>query len=402
MNRFRELVGMLFSDGRLTEEEYLELVRFLWPGSPGEDGAARTGQRNGGLENGGSEIDGSENSGSENSGITEEDRAFLYEKARIRQQENFGNQVYLRGLIEFTNYCRNDCFYCGIRRSNRNCSRYRLTEEEILDCCRKGHALGFRTFVLQGGEDLHYSDDDICRIVSRIRMEHPDCAVTLSIGEKTKETYRRYREAGADRYLLRHETADPVLYSRLHPEELSLENRKRCLYDLKALGFQTGAGMMVQPPYQTEKDLVSDLMFLSELKPEMIGIGPFIPHKDTPFRDKASGSVRLTIDLIAVLRLMFPGGLLPATTALGTLDPLGREKGILAGANVVMPNLSPSKVRGQYLLYDGKICTGDEAAECSRCMELRMERIGYRTVVQRGDAPGFSADEKPPYRLQRT
>ncbi len=314
---------------------------------------------------------------------------YLFEKARIRQRENFGNSVYLRGLIEFTNYCRNDCYYCGLRRSNRNCERYRLTEEQVLGCCRMGYGLDFRTFVLQGGEDMRYSDDDICRLVSRIKEEMPDCAVTLSIGEKEKESYRRYREAGADRYLLRHETADISLYRKLHPEELTFENRRRCLYDLKDLGFQVGAGMMVEAPYQTTESLVTDLLFLRELQPEMIGIGPFIPHHDTPFKDFAAGSMDLTLYLIGILRLMFPQGLIPATTALGTIDPRGRELGILSGANVVMPNLSPSDVRAKYLLYDGKICTGDEAAECRSCMASRIESIGYEVVVSRGDAPGW-------------
>ena len=313
--------------------------------------------------------------------------AHLFALARRRQQETFGHSVYLRGLIEFTNYCRNDCLYCGLRRSNRNCDRYRLTEEEILDCCRKGHDLGFRTFVLQGGEDLSYADDDICRIVSAIKKQHPDCAVTLSIGEKSREAYQKYREAGADRYLLRHETADPAHYGKLHPAELSFENRRRCLFDLKDLGYQVGAGMMVGAPYQTVGNLVTDLLFLKELEPHMIGIGPFIPHKDTPFRAEPAGSVRMTLLLLGILRLMFPKVLLPATTALGTLDPLGREKGILAGANVIMPNLSPSAVRGKYLLYDGKICTGDEAAECRSCMQQRMKSIGYEVQVSRGDAP---------------
>ena len=311
----------------------------------------------------------------------------LFEKARLRQQEHFGRRVYLRGLIEFTNYCRNDCFYCGIRRSNGNCQRYRLTAEQILACCRQGYELGFRTFVLQGGEDLRYSDDDICRIVSAIKEDHPDCAVTLSIGERSRESYEAYFAAGADRYLLRHETADPAHYARLHPAELRLENRVRCLYDLKDIGYQVGAGMMVGAPYQTTDHLVTDLLFLQELRPDMIGIGPFIPHRDTPFREEPAGSVELTLFLLGVLRLMFPEVLLPATTALGTLDPRGRERGILAGANVVMPNLSPADVRGKYLLYDGKICTGDEAAECQVCMQGRIRSVGYETVVGRGDAP---------------
>ncbi len=316
-----------------------------------------------------------------------ESAAYLFEHARIRQEEVFGRAVYLRGLIEFTSFCRNDCYYCGLRRSNRRCERYRLTEEQILSCCRQGYELGFRTFVLQGGEDMRYSDADICRIVSAIKENHPDCAVTLSIGERSRESYEAYFTAGADRYLLRHETADPVLYSRLHPPELTLKNRVRCLYDLKEIGYQIGAGMMLQAPFQTTDDIVTDLFFLRELQPDMIGTGPFIPHKDTPFRDEPAGTAELTLFMIGVLRLMFPEALIPATTALGTIDPRGREKGILAGANVVMPNLSPADVRGKYLLYDGKICTGDEAAECRTCMQARIRSVGYETVVGRGDAP---------------
>jgi len=312
---------------------------------------------------------------------------YLFAKARVRQAESFGNSVYLRGLIEFTNVCRNDCYYCGIRRSNRNCERYRLTEEEILSCCEQGYALGFRTFVLQGGEDMRYSDEDICHIVSGIKTRWPDCAVTLSVGERPRESYRAWFDAGADRYLLRHETADPAHYARLHPPELSLENRVRCLHDLKDIGYQVGAGMMLGAPYQTTDNLVTDLLFLKQLQPDMIGVGPFIPHRDTPFRDEPAGTLEQTLRMLGILRLMFPEVLLPATTALGTIDPRGREKGILAGANVIMPNLSPTAVRGKYLLYDGKICTGDEAAECRACLDGRIRSIGYETVVSRGDAP---------------
>ena len=312
---------------------------------------------------------------------------YLFEKARVRQRESFGRAIYLRGLIEFTNYCRNDCCYCGIRRSNRNCERYRLSEEQILACCGQGYALGFRTFVLQGGEDMAYSDADICRVVAGIKERWPDCAVTLSIGERPKKSYRAWFDAGADRYLLRHETADPAHYARLHPPELSLKNRMRCLYDLREIGYQVGAGMMLGAPYQTTDNLVTDLRFLQELQPDMIGVGPFIPHRDTPFRDEPAGTLAQTLRMLGVLRLMFPEVLLPATTALGTIDPRGREKGILAGANVVMPNLSPADVRGKYLLYDGKICTGDEAAECRACLDGRIRAIGYEPVVSRGDAP---------------
>ena len=319
----------------------------------------------------------------------EDDAAWLFEKARIRSRENFGTDVYLRGLIEFTNYCRNNCLYCGIRAGNSNARRYRLTPDEILACCRQGYQLGFRTFVLQGGEDPHYSDDDICRLVSSIKNAHPDCAVSLSIGERSRESYQAYFDAGADRYLLRHETADPVHYAKLHPAALSLENRIRCLYDLKEIGYQVGAGMMIGSPYQTTQNLITDLRFLEKLRPEMIGIGPFIPQKDTPFKDRPAGSAPLTLLMIGILRLMFPDALIPATTALGSADPRGREKGILAGANVIMPNLSPAAVRDKYILYDGKICTGDEAAQCRSCLEKRIQGIGYTVDPGRGDSPRF-------------
>lgn len=317
--------------------------------------------------------------------MDKEDEELLYSYAREVREKYYGKEVYLRGLIEFSNYCKNDCKYCGIRRSNENASRYRLSTEEILECCDKGYALGFRTFVLQSGEDLFYTNEKICDIVSRIKANHPDCAVTLSIGEKTREEYQAYFDAGADRYLLREETSNPIHYGKLHPPELSIKNRKQCLYDLKDIGYQVGCGIMVGSPYQTPENIVEDLRFMQDLKPHMIGIGPFIHHKDTPFRDMPDGTLKDTLHLLAILRLMFPHILLPATTALGTIHPLGRELGIKAGANVVMPNLSPRGVRGKYLLYDGKICTGDEAAECRSCMERRIASTGYQVVVSRGD-----------------
>ncbi len=310
---------------------------------------------------------------------------YLFEKAREVQTRNYGHDVYIRGLIEFTNYCRNDCLYCGIRKSNQNADRYRLTKEQILDCCAKGHELGFRTFVLQGGEDGYYTDERLIDIVSSIKTGYPDCAITLSVGEKSYESYKAYFEAGAERYLLRHETANHEHYGKLHPEAMSLENRKQCLYNLKEIGYQVGCGFMVGSPYQTTVCLVEDLLFIKELNPHMVGIGPFIPHRQTPFADKTSGTLELTLFLLGILRLMLPEVLLPATTALGTIHPKGREMGILAGANVAMPNLSPTNVRAKYLLYDNKICTGDEAAECRFCMQRRMENIGYRLIVGRGD-----------------
>lgn len=318
----------------------------------------------------------------------EESISYLGQKARETAQSIYGNQVYIRGLIEFTNYCKNDCYYCGIRRSNGKAERYRLTGEQILSCCENGYGLGFRTFVLQGGEDGYFTDEKICGLVSDIKVRYPDCAVTLSIGERSKKSYQAYFDAGADRYLLRHETADEAHYRKLHPPELTLSNRKRCLHDLKEIGFQTGCGFMVGSPYQTIETIYEDLMFIKELRPEMVGIGPFIPQKDTPFGEKTAGTLDMTLRLLSIIRLLHKGVLLPATTALGTIHPKGRERGILAGANVVMPNLSPVSVREKYKLYDNKICTGDEAAECRYCMEKRMESIGYRVAVARGDYTG--------------
>lgn len=319
------------------------------------------------------------------SGWNHEEEEYLYQQARQVRESVYGKDVYLRGLIEFTNYCRNDCYYCGIRRSNANAQRYRLTKDQILECCEQGYDLGFRTFVLQGGEDGYFTDDKICSIVREIKRRYPDCAVTLSIGEKSYDSYRAFFDVGADRYLLRHETANCEHYRMLHPRQLSLENRKQCLWNLKEIGYQVGCGMMVGSPGQKPEYLVEDLLFMHELKPHMIGIGPFIAHKDTPFAGQKSGTLDDTLHLLGILRLMFPHALIPATTALGTIHPSGREMGILAGANVVMPNLSPVEVRGKYLLYDGKICTGDEAAECRLCMQRRIEKTGYHVKVARGD-----------------
>lgn len=317
--------------------------------------------------------------------FTENTSEYLYEKARDVSKKHFGNKIYVRGLIEFTNYCKNDCYYCGIRRSNNKAERYRLSFDDIMNCCKNGYALGFRTFVLQGGEDLSYSDEDIVNIVRTIKSLYPDCAVTLSIGEKLYDSYLKYFKSGADRYLLRHETSNEEHYGKLHPNELKIENRKKCLFDLKKIGYQVGTGIMVGSPYQTIENIVEDLIFMKELNPEMIGIGPYISHHDTPFNDKRSGSLELTLFLLGILRLMFPNSLIPATTSLGTIDSDGREKGILSGANVVMPNLSPVNVRKKYELYDNKICTGDEAAECKQCLSNRMKKIGYEIVVDRGD-----------------
>lgn len=310
---------------------------------------------------------------------------FLYQEARRTADAVYGREIYIRGLIEFTNYCKNDCYYCGIRCGNQKAQRYRLTEEEILACCENGYALGFRTFVLQGGEDAYFTDERICRMVSSIKKTYPDCAVTLSVGEKEKASYEAYFKAGADRYLLRHETADRAHYEMLHPSAMSYDNRMRCLRDLKEIGYQTGCGFMVGSPGQSTDTLYADLQFIRKLRPQMVGIGPFIPQRDTPFGKREAGTLEQTLRLLSLIRLIHPTVLLPATTALGTIHPKGRELGILAGANVVMPNLSPTSVREKYKLYDNKICTGDEAAECRACLQGRIESIGYKIAAGRGD-----------------
>lgn len=315
----------------------------------------------------------------------EENASYLASFAREEAVKIYGNGVFPRGLVEFTNYCKNNCYYCGIQGSNQHANRYRLSKDEILSACENGYQLGYRSFVLQGGEDPHYSDDVMVPIVSEIRKRYQDCAITLSLGERSKESYQKLYDAGADRYLLRHEAATPELYQKLHPESLSLENRIQCLWNLKEIGYAVGTGFMVGAPYQTVENLVDDLLFIQKLDPQMVGIGPFVPHHDTKFKDYPSGTVELTTYLTSILRLMNPHLLLPATTALGTIDPRGREKGILAGANVVMPNLSPVAVRKDYSLYDNKICTGEEAAECAGCLGRRLASIDYELVFTRGD-----------------
>lgn len=316
---------------------------------------------------------------------TNADREYAAGTAREISIKKFGHKIYLRGIVEFSNYCKNDCLYCGIRRSNKNIQRYRLSDDEILECCAEGYELGYRTFVLQSGEDGAYPAERIAEIVRRIKTDHPDCAVTLSLGEKERDELEIMKNAGADRYLLRHETADKEHYEKLHPFEMSFDHRMNCLKTLKELGFQTGAGIMVGSPYQTAECLAKDMEFFGKFKPHMIGIGPFLPQKDTPFRDKAKGSYELTLFLLSLCRIMLPNVLLPATTALGTIDPLGREQGILAGANVIMPNISPTAVRKKYMLYDNKICTEDRSEDCRFCLQARTKSIGYETEISRGD-----------------
>lgn len=311
--------------------------------------------------------------------------AYLFECADRIRRSVYSDEVYIRGLIEITNYCKNNCYYCGIRCGNTKAVRYRLSKKQIIEACDEGYSLGFRTFVLQGGEDPYYDDKTVCDIVYSIKEKYPDCAVTLSIGEKPYDSYKAFRDAGADRYLLRHETATDEHYSKLHPSGMLLSERKKCLYNLKELGFQVGAGFMVGSPYQTKENIVADLRFLKELQPDMIGIGPFLSHKDTPFAAYPNGSFELTLKLVSILRIMFPYALIPSTTALGTIHPEGREMGLKAGANVVMPNLSPLSVRKLYMLYDNKISTDEEAAQNVESLKKKVADAGYRVVTARGD-----------------
>lgn len=316
------------------------------------------------------------------------DRDFLFERARAVRDAHYGRKVYIRGLIELTNYCKNDCLYCGIRKSNASCERYRLTKEQILSCCESGYALGFRTFVLQGGEDGWYTDERMTDIVRAMRQAYPDCAITLSLGERGRESFKRLYDAGANRYLLRHETADETHYARLHPVSMTLTHRLQCLRDLKEIGFQTGAGFMVGSPYQTTECIVRDFRFLQELKPQMVGLGPFIPHHATPLKDFPAGSTERTLLCLSIVRLLLPNVLLPATTALATIDGDGRIKGMNAGCNVVMPNLSPLEDRSKYLLYDNKASSGEEAAESLRALREHLAAAGYEVVIDRGDYKG--------------
>jgi len=314
------------------------------------------------------------------------DDSKLYSEADKVRRQNYGDKVYIRGLIEISNYCKNNCLYCGIRAGNTCVERYRLTKEQILYCCHAGYELGFRTFVLQGGEDTHFTDEFMCLLIYEIKNLYPDCAVTLSLGERSFDSYKKMYDAGADRYLLRHETANENHYSRLHPENMQLSVRKECLFNLKEIGYQVGSGFMVGSPFQTSENLAEDLLFLKELNPHMIGIGPFISHKDTPFKDKQNGSLYLTLKMVSILRLMFPKAVIPATTALSSISPEGRELGLKAGANVVMPNLSPGDVRSKYSLYDNKAYSGSEAAESLELLKDLVKKSGYRVVVDRGDA----------------
>ena len=318
---------------------------------------------------------------------TSEDARYLFERARCLRQKHFGTAVFLRGLIEVSSYCHNDCLYCGIRHSNATAERYRLTDEQILSCCAQGHALGFRTFVMQGGEDSKFTDERMVALIRQIKQQYPDSAITLSLGERKRDSYQRMFEAGADRYLLRHETANAEHYGQLHPSWMSHAKRMQCLQDLKEIGYQVGTGFMVGSPFQTAEHLAEDLMFIAQFQPAMVGIGPYIPHHATPFADQPAGTVEQTLFLLGILRVMMPQLLLPATTALGTMDPQGREKGLMAGANVIMPNLSPADDRSKYMIYDNKLATGAESAEGLAELNRIIESVGYHVEQSRGDAP---------------
>ena len=312
---------------------------------------------------------------------------YLMDQARTVSQLHFGRGIYLRGLIELSNVCRNDCLYCGIRRSNCHVERYTLSHDQVLACCEQGYKIGFRTFVLQGGEWGEERSRWIADLIGDIKKGWPDCAVTLSLGEHPRETYALWRDAGADRYLLRHETHHPRLYSLLHPQRMSLAHRLQCLDWLKELGFQVGTGIMVGAPFQTLESIIEDIEYLVDFQPQMIGLGPFIPHHDTPFRRFPAGSVEMTAKLYAILRLAMPKALIPSTTAMATLAPDGRCRGILAGANVVMPNLSPTDTRKQYSLYDNKAALGAESAQGVKILADELAAIGYHIDWSRGDSP---------------
>lgn len=313
-----------------------------------------------------------------------ETREYAALLARQVRERFYGNHVYVRGLIEVTNHCKNDCLYCGIRKSNLNVERYRLSPEQILGCCDYGYTLGFRTFVLQGGEDGFFSDAVLVPLIRELKRRHSDCAVTLSLGERGYDSYLALFEAGADRYLLRHETATADHYAQLHPQQMSHAHRMECLRNLKQIGYQTGTGFMVGAPFQTAETIAADMQFIAEFQPAMVGIGPFIPHHETPFAQQPAGTVELTLFLLSLLRLMLPNVLLPATTALGTLASDGRKNGILAGANVVMPNLSPADVRAKYMIYENKD-SSSETVDALDQLKIDMKEIGCEVVVDRGD-----------------
>ena len=316
--------------------------------------------------------------------MNDEDREYLYEKAYSVRYENYKNSVYVRGLIEFSNYCKNDCSYCGISTHNKDITRYHMTPEEIHKTTEIGYDLGFRTFVLQGGEDTSFTDEVFADIIRSVKSAFSDVAITLSIGERSKSSYQMLYDAGADRFLIRHETINKKLYESLHPK-MSFDSRIQALYDLKDIGYQIGTGFMVGVPGQTIEDLADDLLFIKELDSHMIGIGPFIPHKNTPLKDEPSGSAELTYTLIAILRLMLPKSLIPSTTSLATLHTNNRYKGFQVGANVVMPNLTPYDYKKKYQLYDGKKITDTESYEALEQLKTQCVDAGFYLDMAKGD-----------------
>ncbi|MGF7186235.1 biotin synthase [Desulfitispora alkaliphila] len=318
--------------------------------------------------------------------LDQESEQLLFQYANETRKKHCGLSVYMRGLIEFSNFCRCNCHYCGLRVDNKKIERYRLSEAKIMDCCEVGYQLGYRTFVLQSGEDPYYTKAVLGQLIKKIKDRFPDVAITLSVGERSFDEYKYFFDMGADRYLLRHETVSPKLYEELH-QGMKLERRKECLAALKEIGYQVGAGFMVGLPGERAEDLAADLVFLKKLNPHMVGIGPFIPHEDTPLGYATGGTIEQTLVMIAMTRLLIPDALLPSTTAMGSLDPKGREKAIKAGANVVMPNLSPTDVRAKYELYKNKICLEDEAAHCRQCIEKRINSTGFKVNMKRGDSP---------------
>jgi biotin synthase len=320
--------------------------------------------------------------------IDENSKELLIKRAHETRMKYYGNKVYMRGLIELTSFCKKDCLYCGLRRHNKLADRYRLTLDEVLECVRKGDKLGYKTFVLQGGEDSYFTDEKMIEIIKAIKNEFPNNAITLSLGERSYESYKNLYDAGADRYLLRHESASKELYESIHPGE-PFEKRRKCLKDLKEIGYQAGAGFMVGIPGQTNEDLVNDLRFVKEFEPAMCGIGPFIPHKDTPLRDYDHGSLEKTVICLSIVRLLLPKLLLPATTALSSIDPNGRDEGLRAGGNVIMPNLSPMSVRKKYSLYDNKAYILDEDAEYRTMIGEKIKKAGFEVEETRGDNPEF-------------
>ncbi len=321
--------------------------------------------------------------------ITKDEIGYLFDKGYQKKQNTYGNKVYLRGLIEISNYCKMGCKYCGINYKQDEIERYRLTIEEILACCEEGYNLGYRTFVIQSGEDAYYTDDRLKSLLQSIKTKFDDVRITLSLGERSRDSFQKLYDYGADRYLLRHETASRKLYEHLHPSFMSFDNRRMCLDDLKDIGYQVGGGFMVGSPTQTNEDLVEDLIYLKELDPHMVGIGPYLCHSDTELAGNASGTLDETLVMVSMVRLILPKALLPATTALGSLHPIGREKALKVGANVMMPNISPTNNRSKYEIYQNKICTADTSDKCRNCIEARIVGVGHEIDLGVGDYLDF-------------